>query len=189
MKNIRPRRGAHPDTATTAIPDIGGLPVRITVWRVTGDESDDALTPWMAAALVSTYSSPGELVVSVGDDPTFAGAAGAGGRIYRMVAAPDALDDLAHVAGTVALIVLHWPADTATDDLTPMFDASRRLMRADGCTVIVLANSTYAEHSAALLPAAHRAHLAWFQHIVTLADDLAIHVDLLVFVTPDPRPR
>jgi hypothetical protein len=161
----------------------GDPPVPIAVWRVAGVDasygraSADAFSPRMAALLVGSYTRPGDTIVSVGDDPALAGAAGAGGRTYLPVRDPDDLSRLDHVAGTVALIVLPWPPPhrsglTSREYLAQMFGSCRRLMRRDGCTIVALADlppqETYVEHSGALIPAAHHAGLGWLQHIIAI---------------------
>ena len=166
----------------------GDPPVPIAVWRVAGVDaayghaSADALTPQMAALLVGSYTRPGDTIVSVGDDPALAGAAGAGGRTYLSVRDPDGLSGLDHVAGTVALIVLPWPpldgaGRMSRESLTQMFRICRWLMRRDGCTIVALADlpadETYVEHSGALIPAAQRAGLGWLQHIVAITAPIA----------------
>lgn len=166
----------------------GDPPVPIAVWRVAGVDAAhghvnaDALTPRIAALLVGSYTRPGDTIVSVGDDPALAGAAGAGGRTYLSVSDPDALSGLDHVAGTVALIVLPWPPPDqagrmSPDDLTQIFRVCRHLMRRDGCTIVALAglppDETYVEHSVALIPAAHRAGLGWLQHIIAITAPIA----------------
>ncbi len=166
----------------------GDPPVPIAVWRVAGVDaayghSDaDALTPRMAALLVGSYTRPGDTVVSVGNDPALAGAAGAGGRTYLSVPDPDDLSDLGHVAGTVALIVLPWPprqrpAGMARERLIAMFRACRQLMSRDGCTIVALAalpaGETYVQHSGPLIPAARDAGLGWLQHIVAITAPIA----------------
>jgi hypothetical protein len=95
----------------------GDPPVPIAVWRVAdvdarhGHQRADELTPRLAALLVGAHTHPGDTIISIGDDPALAGAAGAGGRRYRALARADQLADLDHTAGTVALIVLPWPPD------------------------------------------------------------------------------
>jgi hypothetical protein len=169
----------------------GVPPVPIAVWRVAdvdarfGHQRADALTPRLAALLVGTHSRPGDTIVSIGHDPALAGAAGAGGRVYRSVAHLNEVGDLDHAAGTVALIVLPWPLPgppgapsrrlsgvLSRDSLVAMFDACRRLMSPSGCTIVALAGlppqQTFVEHSSALIPAAHQAGLGWLQHIVAI---------------------
>src|SRR4051794_18468675 len=76
----------------------GDSPVPIAVWRiadaVAGRDAADGLTPRMAALLVASYTRPGDTVVSVGDDPALAGAAGAGGRTYLHVSDPEHLGEV-----------------------------------------------------------------------------------------------
>ncbi|MGI5243376.1 hypothetical protein [Dactylosporangium sp. CA-139066] len=161
----------------------GDPPVPIAVWRVAdvdagwGHHRADALSPRLAALLVGVHTRPGDTIVSIGDDPALAGAAGAGGRIYRSVPHPDQLADLDHAAGTVALIVLPWPpADRPngmhSEDLIAVFGACRRLMGPGGCTIVALAGlppqQTFVQHSTALIPAAQQAGLGWLQHIVAI---------------------
>lgn len=159
----------------------GDPPVPIAVWRVAdaivGHPAADRLTPRMAALLVGSYTRPGDTVVSVGDDPALAGAAGAGGRTYLHVSDPDHLRDVDWVAGTVALVVLAWPPPgwpgaVARDVLTAMFRTCRRLMRDDGCTIVAVAaipvGETYEQHAEPLIPAARHAGLGWLQHIVAI---------------------
>jgi hypothetical protein len=203
----------------------GDPPVPIAVWRVAGVDAGyghahaDALSPRMAALLVGSYTRPDDTIVSVGDDPALAGAAGAGGRVYLSVRDLDDMAALDHVAGTVTLIVLPWPPPyrpgrMSREYLTQMFRVCRRLMRRDGCTIVALADlppeQTYAEHSGALIPAAHRAGLGWLQHIIGItapivgqritwratpgdpaalraAAHVAVHIDLLVFAVRQGR--
>jgi hypothetical protein len=203
----------------------GDPPVPIAVWRVAGVDAPyghgnaDALTPRMAALLVGSYTRPGDTIVSVGGDPALAGAAGAGGRTYLPVDDPDDLAGLDHLAGTVALLVLPWPPPyrpgrMSREYLVAMFRACRRLMTRDGCTIVALAalpaGETYAEHSAALIPAARHAGLGWLQHIIAItapisgqritwqaspadpgtlrsATHVKVHIDLLVFMTRTGR--
>jgi hypothetical protein len=160
----------------------GDPPVPIAVWRVAdidapyGHTNADALSPRMAALLVGSYTRPGETIVSVGDDPALAGAAGAGGRTYRSVHDPHDLLDLDLAAGTVALIVLPWPPQrpdgAGRDQLVEMFRVCRRLMSRNGCTIVALAGlpagQAYVEHSGALIPAARHAGLGWLQHIIAI---------------------
>jgi len=199
----------------------GDPPVPVAVWRVAdvdtgfGHHLADALTPRLAALLVGTHSRPGDTIVSIGHDAALAGAAGAGARLYRSVARPDELAGLEHTAaGTVALIVLPWPPPDqpdgmSRDGLVALFGACRRLMSPGGCTIVALAGlppqQTFAEHSSALIPAAHQAGLGWLQHIVAItapivghritwraapadpavlraAAHLKVHLDLFVFV-------
>jgi hypothetical protein len=161
----------------------GDPPVPIAVWRVAGVDdayghsTANALSPRMAALLVGSYTRPGDTIVSIGDDPALAGAAGAGGRTYLSVPDPDDLPDLGHAAGTVALIVLPWPPPDRPDGmdrerLVEMFRVCRQLMNRDGCTIVALAElpagQTYIDHSGALIPAARHAGLGWLQHIVAI---------------------
>ncbi|WP_433304245.1 hypothetical protein ACQP2F_14425 [Actinoplanes sp. CA-030573] len=198
---------------TTALIATGDLhlspslpPVPITVSHLTGtDARNGRLTPQLAALLVGAYSAPGDTIVSVGADPALAGAAGAGGRIYLSVRDPHQLNQLEHVAGKLAMVVVSWPpaADPAADadGAAALFLSCRRLMRRNGCTIVAIsqlpAGDTYRQHSAVLLPAAQQAGLAWQQHVVAfagraaprantdpaehVAEPVAIHVDLLVF--------
>jgi hypothetical protein len=151
------------------------------VWRVAdtvdGRAAAGGLPPRMAALLIASYSRPGDTVVSVGDDPALAGAAGAGGRTYLHVSDPDHLSDVDLFAGTVTLIVLPWPprahfAAVSTDGLAAMFRTCRRLMHADGCTIVALASvpagETYEQHAMPLIPAARHAGLGWLEHIVAI---------------------
>ncbi|WP_328469117.1 hypothetical protein OHA21_00950 [Actinoplanes sp. NBC_00393] len=182
-------------------------PIPISVWRVPGTYPDPyELTPPVAASLIGFYTSPGDIVVSIGHDPALAGAAGAGGRTYRWVAGTDALNGLQHVTGMVSLIVLPWPpheqrTGLSQERLVHMFGACRRLMRSDGCTIVALAatgSETYAEHTTPMLPAARLAGLGWSQHIVAITDqpdtpvahrdaDGALHMDFLVFAVHRSR--
>ncbi|GLL08328.1 hypothetical protein GCM10017581_100890 [Dactylosporangium matsuzakiense] len=161
----------------------GGPPVPIAVWRVAdadgrwGHHQADALSPRLAALLVGVHTRPGDTIVSIGDDPALAGAAGAGGRVYRSVSRADDLASLDHVAGTVALIVLPWPPAHQTgtisrQSLVGMFTVCRRLMNPGGCTIVALAalppGQTFVQHSGGLIPAAHTAGLGWLQHIVAI---------------------
>lgn len=161
----------------------GDPPVPIAVWRVAdvdaryGHQRADALTPRLAALLVGAHTHPGDTIISIGDDPALAGAAGAGGRRYRAVDRADQLADLDHTAGTVALIVLPWPLPQDVDGidatgLRGIFRACRRLMSPGGCTIVALAalppQQTFAQHSTALIPAAQQAGLGWLQHIVAI---------------------
>jgi hypothetical protein len=203
----------------------GDPPVPIAVWRVAdvdarfGHQHAEALTPRLAALLVGTHTRPGDTIVSIGHDPALAGAAGAGARRYHSVAHADQLAGLDQAAGTVALIVLPWPlpdrpagtsGGVSRDSLVALFGGCRRLMSPSGCTIVALAGlplqQTFAEHSNALIPAAHQAGLGWLQHIIAItapivgqhitwravpadpamlraaAAHLKVHLDLFVFV-------
>jgi hypothetical protein len=169
----------------------GDPPVPITVWRVADPDTpprgtlSDSLAGRTAHLLVGLYTRPGDMIVSIGDDPTLAGAAGAGGRRYRPVDEPADLADLDHVAGAVQLLVLRWPpanrpptADQGTDDshLTALFTACRLLMARDGYTVVAVAaghTGRQAERAWQLVPAARRCGLGWLEHIIAVTAPIA----------------
>lgn len=203
----------------------GHPPVPIAVWRVAAVDAPyghglaDGLTPRMAALLIGAYTRPGDTIVSLGHDVALAGAAGGGGRRYRHVERASDLVGLQQVAGTVRLIVLAWPASSRTDvapavQPVELFAACRRLMAADGCTIVVLAAAdpvdAYTDQSRVILPAARHAGLGWLQHIVAItapitgeritwraaptdraslraAAHVTIHLDLLVLVPRRPH--
>jgi len=164
----------------------GDPPVPIKEWRITDADHGSGLTIRTALLLVALYTRPGETIVSLGNDPALAGAAGAAGCRYLPVAHPADLADLDHVAGTVGLIVLRWPAPPTpnrhrsparpadvSSELTDLFTACRLLLsNRDGYTIVALtpaaAGPDYTEHARLLLPAARRADLGWLQHIVAV---------------------
>jgi hypothetical protein len=191
----------------------GEPPVPIVLWRVTdvdaahGRTDARSITPQIAALLVAFYTRPGDTLVSVGNDPTLAGAAGASGRSYLSVQHPHELPNLAQVTGAVALIVLPWPPPDRPDPvghqrLMEMFRTCQQLMSGIGRTTVTLAalpaDETYIEHGANLIVAAREAGLGWSQHIIAIstpisdprttgatrtapAAQLRAHLDLLVF--------
>lgn len=195
----------------------GDRPVPITVWRVADDGPNghkhaDGLTGRTAQLLIGLYTRVGDTVVSIGDDPAIAGAAGAGGCTYLPVDAPHRLADLNHITRTVRLLILPWPPDPSTPDMdrvaiVKLFTACRTLLSADGYTIVAVppATAEHARHIWQLVPAARRAGLGWVEQIVAittpisgdrlavpalptdraglrLADDLNVHIDLYVFV-------
>jgi len=87
----------------------GNPPVPIKEWRINDADGGGGLTIRTALLLVALYTRPGDSIVSLGNDPALAGAAGAAGCRYLAVAHPADLADLDHVAGTVGLVVLRWP--------------------------------------------------------------------------------
>ena len=154
----------------------GDPPVPITVWRVAdaddpyGRHHTDGLTGRTAQLLVGLYTRVGDTIVSLGDDPAIAGAAGAGGCRYLPVDAAHRLADLDHVAGAVQLIILPWPPATRRTGIRPavsgpamdveamvdLFTACRVLLAADGYTIVAVPPATAAnvEHLWQLVPAA-----------------------------------
>lgn len=161
----------------------GTSAIPITVWRAAGTDAaydrsrPDALSPSIASLLIGSYTNQGDTIVSVGDDPALAGAAGAHGLTYLTVPDPHDLSSLHHTAGTAALIVLPWPppeqpTNHARDQLLTTFQTCRRLLRRTGCTVVALAAvpaaGTYVQHSEPLISAAQNAGLSWLHHIVTI---------------------
>jgi hypothetical protein len=204
----------------------GDPPVPISVWRVAGTDhparfdTGGGLTSRLAALLIGLYTGRGDTVVDLTSDPSIAGAAGAGARRYLPVDDPARLADLDHVAGAVRLVVLRWPptragrrtnvdsAGTEELELTALLTGCRRLLAADGYTIVALIpapHTGYVEHAGRLIPAARRAGLGYLQHIVAVtapipgarrpqlavpadpatlraATHLRFHLDLLVFV-------
>jgi len=164
----------------------GDPPVPIKQWRITDADHGGGLTIRTALLLVALYTRPGDTIVSLGNDPALAGAAGAAGCRYVPVAHPADLADLDHVAGTVGLIVLRWPVPPTANrrrsparpadmssELTDLFTACRLLLsNRDGYTIVALtpavAGPDYTEHARLLLPAARQAGLGWLQHIVAV---------------------
>jgi hypothetical protein len=163
--------------------------VRRVLARCRINDTDDGggLTIRTALLLVALYTRPGDTIVSLGNDPALAGAAGAAGCKYVPVALPADLADLDHVAGTVGLIVLRWPAPptpnrrrlpkrrpvAVSSELADLFTACRLLLsNRDGYTAVALtpaaAGPDYTEHARLLLPAARQAGLGWLQHIVAV---------------------
>ncbi|MBT8225138.1 MAG: hypothetical protein HKP61_20500, partial [Dactylosporangium sp.] len=179
----------------------GQPPVPIDVWRVADDAptataGDHRCTTRMAALLISLFTVPGDVVVSVGFDPALAGVAGAAGLAYRSVDHPADLADLDHLAGGVGLLLLPWPptadpdisadpddGDGAGAALVDWLAQCRRLLAHRGVTVVALApappTDVYVACARLLLPAARRAGLGWLQHIVAItapvADDAITH--------------
>jgi len=190
---------AAPDTAGT--PDPFGLadliasgildalpgdpPVLIKEWRISDADTNGGLTIRTALLLVALYTRSGDTIVSLGNDPALAGAAGAAGCRYLPVAHPADLADLDHVAGTVGLTVLRWPPPTqnrrrpperrpagVSSELADLFTACRLLLNRDGYTIVAvtpaIAGPDYTEHARLLIPAARQAGLGWLQHIVAV---------------------
>jgi hypothetical protein len=164
----------------------GNPPVPIKEWRINDADGGAGLTIRTALLLVALYTRPGDTIVSLGNDPALAGAAGAAGCRYVAVAHPADLADLDHVAGTVGLVVLRWPPPPTpsrrrpperrpapvSDDLADLFTACRLLLSRDGYTIVALtpavAGPDYAELARQLIPAALQAGLGWLQHIVAV---------------------
>ena len=160
----------------------GDPPVPITVWRVADPDDPyrhdvDGLTGRTAQLLVALYTRPGDTIVSLGDDPAIAGAAGAGGCRYLPVDAAHRLADLDHVFGAVRLLILRWPpaihaAEQSVDPeaMVDLFTACRVLLAADGYTIVAVppAVAEHVEHLWQLLPAARRAGLGWVEQIVAV---------------------
>lgn len=188
-----------PPLVANGITDVvpGDPPVPITVWRLahdampTGQQSADGLTGRIAQLIVGLYTRVGDTVVSLGDDPAIAGAAGAGGCRYLPVASARRLADLDHVAGGVRLLILHWPPATPSqahrsapvmseDAMTDLFTAVKILMAQDGYTIVVIPPVTAgtAEHLWRLVPAARQAGLGWVEQIVAVtATDTTAHTE------------
>ncbi|MEU4427094.1 hypothetical protein AB0F81_41265 [Actinoplanes sp. NPDC024001] len=179
----------------------GTPPIPIPVWRINDTHSTPPheLSPRTAGLIIGWYTSPGDTVVSLGHDPALAGAAGAGGRTYRRLRAPDDLRRVQHLRGTVTLIVVSWPPHSqpggrSREHLVAMFSQCRELMNRDGCTIVTIAETgtgTYAQHTPSLLPAAGRAGLQWLRHIVAQPegspDEGPVHLDVLVFAVARSR--
>ncbi|MCY1144032.1 hypothetical protein OWR29_39065 [Actinoplanes sp. Pm04-4] len=156
----------------------GAAPVAVTPWRITDLPSRHrpapagALSARTAARLIGAYSRAGDIIVSVGDDPALAGAAGAGGHRYHGPAAVPELCGL-RLDGAVTLIVLPWPqaAETEHDPQAP-FRCCRRLLKTNGSTVVVfrpgpdLDKGT--DHHGSVVTAAWQAGLACSQSIVAV---------------------
>jgi hypothetical protein len=170
----------------------GDPPVPITVWRV-ADPDDvhrhdpDGLTGRTAQLLVALYTRPGDTIVSLGDDPAIAGAAGAGGCGYLPVDTAHRLAGLDHLSGTVRLVILRWPPaiDAANrsagpvpasgpgvdlDAMVDLFTACRVLLAADGYTIVAVPSATVerVEYVWQLVPAARMAGLGWVEQIVAV---------------------
>lgn len=165
----------------------GDPPVPITAWRVAGvdhpfhHDPAGGFTPHTAALLVGSYTRRGDTIVSVGDDPALAGAAGAGGVRYVGVEDPAELAGLDDVAGRVRLVVLRWPPTdrpgqlwTTPEQLRALFAACRRLLTRRGCIVVALAvapgesEAAYYGRGEHVVPAAYRGGLGWLQHIILI---------------------
>ncbi|MET8149130.1 hypothetical protein ACIBSW_39750 [Actinoplanes sp. NPDC049668] len=178
----------------------GVPPVPITVWRVADPDDPyrhdlDGLTGRTAQLLVGLYTRPGDTIVSLGDDPAIAGAAGAGGCRYLAVDAAHRLADLDHVSGAVRLVILRWPpaihaAEPSMDPeaMVDLFTACRVLLAADGYTIVAVppATAERVEHLWQLVPAARKAGLGWVEQIVAVT--AAIDGDhLAIPATPTDR--
>jgi hypothetical protein len=161
----------------------GDPPVPITVWRVAdgpyGHHHAEGLTGRTAQLLVALYTRAGDIIVSLGDDPAIAGAAGAGGCRYLPVDAAHRLADLDHVSGSVRLIILRWPpaidpprpgTSMDGDAMVDLFTACRVLLAADGYTIVAVppATAENAQHLWQLVPAARKAGLGWVEQIVAI---------------------
>lgn len=141
----------------------------------------------VAVMIVAFCTQPGDTVVSIGFDPALAGAAGAGARDYRFVAALADLVTLGRIGGHVALLVLSWPPgehrpqDAATTD--DMFAACRSLLTRHGTTIVLLAatptGDQHDEHGAALVAAAQISGLELRHHIITVTDAPSAGGDVL----------
>jgi hypothetical protein len=185
----------------------GDPPVPITIWRVADDGDPyghhaDGLTGRTAQLLVGLYTRAGDTIVSLGDDPAVAGAAGAGGCRYLPVDATHRLADLHHVAGAVRLILLRWPPatdpnthavdvagdarpntdnETMNEAMVDVFTACRVLLAADGYTVVAVPPATVdnVAHLWQLVPAARSAGLGWVEQIVAITAPIAgDHLDV-----------
>jgi hypothetical protein len=161
----------------------GDPPVPITVWRVADADPyhhhADGLTGRTAQLLVGLYTRAGDTIVSLGDDPAIAGAAGAGGCRYLPIDAAHRLADLDHVSGSVRLLLLQWPPATRapatrptmdSDGMVDLFTACRVLLAADGYTIVAVppATAENVEHLWQLVPAARKAGLGWVEQIVAI---------------------
>jgi len=127
-------------------------PVPIKEWRIHDADGGGGLTIRTALLLVALYTRPRDTIVSLGNDPALAGAAGAAGCRYLPVAHPADLADLDHVAGTVGLVVLRWPPPATpsrrrpperrpaavSGELADLFTACRLLLNPDGYTIVAL---------------------------------------------------
>lgn len=175
-----------PEPAAAGAVD-GDPPVPITLWRLADidhpfrHDRTGGLTPRTAGLLVGTYTRPGDTLLSLGDDPAIAGAAGGGGRTYLCVQESAELVGLDRLAGAVRLIVLRRPQPgrpvqwwTRTEQLRDMFAACRRLLTPDGYIIVtstVIAGQSGAAdhgHSERVIPAAHDGGLGWWQHIIAV---------------------
>jgi hypothetical protein len=156
----------------------GAAPVAVTPWRITDLPSRHrrapagALSARTAARLIGVYSRTGDIVVSLGDDPALAGAAGAGGRRYH---GPAALPELCglRLDGAVTLIVLPWPLAAGTEhDPQPAFRCCRRLLKTHGSTVVVFRPGPdldkHTDHHGSVVTAAWQAGLDCAQSIVAV---------------------
>ena len=161
----------------------GNPPIPIKEWRINDTDDGGGLTIRTALLLVALYTRPGDTIVSLGNDPALAGAAGCK---YVPVAHPADLADLDHVAGSVGLIVLRWPPPPTPNSRRPperrpaavvsgladLFTACRLLLNRDGFTIVALTPAVdgpdYVEQARQLIPAGRQAGLGWLQHIVAI---------------------
>lgn len=85
--------------------------VPVTIWPSHPDTDDSALfhalNPRLAAALVSTYTTPGDLIVDLTNDLALAAVANAGTRSYLAIAQPERA--LPPLDGRADLVLFRWP--------------------------------------------------------------------------------
>jgi len=166
-------------------PRVAG-PVPITVWRL--DDHDDAqpatepgarFAARLARRLVLTYTSHGETVADLDDDPHLHSAATAAGRAYLAIIEPAELPGPDQLSNPVSLITLRWPRhpDPSTaDQVGALLMACRPIMAVDGCLIAAVRPSnsaepggSFAEHEHALRTAAEQAGLTHVLQIVAIS--------------------
>jgi hypothetical protein len=111
------------------------------------------LTPRLAAVVLTTYTSPGDVVIDATTDLSVEGVARAGAREYHHLTLPPvpSPESTASDLPMASLVLLHWPADSSSGDsdqiggrttsegaLARILRAGRQMARPDGHLVIVL---------------------------------------------------
>ena len=201
---------AGPRHLAAEAPDVADRPlVPVTIWRLPPRRYPKGqpqalfagLTPRLAAALVTAYTHPGQVVLDWSEDLALAGACGAGGRRYQVI-------DPGQTAEAAALVVLRAGSEPSGDG---QLSSSPALLRSDGHLAVVVTPTIAVEKNvtAALLAAAHMAGLSYLEHVIAVvapdsrrrpahaARQVAAvpaeqgYIDLLVFVLrkdPDATP-
>ena len=175
--------------------------VPVTIWRLPPRRAPKGppqalfagLTPRLAAALVTAYTRPGQLVLDWSADLALAGACGAGGRRYQII-------DPGQPNQAAALVILR--ADTSGSRPHHQLSASAALLQHDARLAVVLTPTAtvHEDLTVALLGAAHTAGLHYLEHVIAVIAPEARrraahaaqpvpavpgeqgHIDLLVFV-------